>query len=203
MPCADTEILSIARADVEKLIERHGDFAAALARLVLARTRKPEASFQRGAPRIFALISTSPSIDVDARTKDLAKRISAHKVNVTWFPVGDAAPNSREFDLLENAHEVVLLAARVDDSPWYRFVQRHADRFLVLARRDARPSKPFPLTLEAGERARKFRLVDLIVLHEGAHSGATAEWMDVIGRFARHKLPWRQMFRPAGAYCFR
>ncbi len=177
----DTEILSIARADVEKLIEKHGDFAAALARLVLSRTRKPEASFQRGAPRIFALIATSPSIDVDARTKDLAKRISAHKVNVTWFPVGDAAPNSREFDLVENAHEVVLLAARVDDSQWYRFVQRHADRFLVLARRDARPSKPFPLTLEAGERARKFRLVDLIMLHEGAPSGATSEWMDVIG----------------------
>lgn len=177
----DTEILSIARADVERLIEEHGGFAAALARLVLARTRKPEASFQRGAPRIFALISTSPSIDVDARTKDLAKRISAHKVNVTWFPVGDAAPESRAFDLTENAHDVVLLAARVDDTPWYRFVQRHADRFLVIARRDARPSKPFPLTLEAGERARKFRLVDLVMLHEGAASGATAEWMDVIG----------------------
>lgn len=177
----DTEILSIARADVERLIEEHGGFAAALARLVLARTRKPEASFQRGAPRIFALISTSPSIDVDARTKDLAKRISAHKVNVTWFPAGGAAPESRAFDLTENAHDVVLLAARVDDTPWYRFVQRHADRFLVMARRDARPSKPFPLTMEAGERARKFRLVDLVMLHEGAASGATAEWMEVIG----------------------
>lgn len=177
----DTELLSVSRADVERLIEKHGDFAAALARLVLSRTRRPEESFQRGAPRIFALIGTSPSIDIDARAKDLAARISAYKLNVTWIPCSDTAPDSRDFDLTENAHDIVLLAARVDHSSWYRFVQRHADRFLVFARRDARPSSPFPLTMEAGARARKFRLVDLVMLHEGAPSGATAEWMNVIG----------------------
>lgn len=177
----DTELLSIARADIERLIHDHGDFAAALARLVLERTRRPEQSFLRGAPRIFALIGTSPSINIDAQAKDLAARISAYKLNVSCFPCSETAPESRAFDLLENAHDVVLLAARVDDTPWYRFVQRHADRFLVFARRDARPPKPFPLSMEAGARARKFRLVDLVMLHEGTHSGATAEWMNVIG----------------------
>ncbi len=177
----DTEILSVARHDVERLIEAHGEFAAALARIVLSRARHPKESFQQSAPRIFALIATSPSIDIDAHVKDLADRISALKLNVTWFPSSETAPESRDFDLIENAHDVVLLAARVDHSSWYRFVQRQADRFLVFARRDAKPSKPFPLTLEAGARARKFRLVDLIMLHEGVHSGATAEWMEVIG----------------------
>ncbi|WP_428408324.1 patatin-like phospholipase family protein [Hyphococcus sp.] len=177
----DTELLSISRADVDRLIEAHGDFAAALARIVLARSRHPKASFQQSAPRIFALISTSPSIDVDARARELAKRISKYRVNVTHFPCTDEPPSTSAFDLVENAHDVVILAARMDASPWYQFVLRHADRFLVLARRDSRPSKPFPLTSEAGARARKFRLVDLVMLHEGAHSGRTAEWMEAIG----------------------
>ncbi|MCK5746083.1 MAG: patatin-like phospholipase family protein, partial [Oricola sp.] len=109
-----------------------------------------------------------------------ARRIAAYKVNATWFSCNQEPPETSEFDLVENAHDVVLLAARVDHSPWYRFVLRHADRFLVMARRDSRPSKPFPLTADDGARARKFRLVDLVMLHEGAHSGRTAEWMDAI-----------------------
>lgn len=177
----DTELLSIPRADVERLIEAHGDFAAALARTVLARARHPKASFQQSAPRIFAVIATSPSIDVDARVKELARRISKYRVNVTYYPCTEEPPATSAFDLVENAHDVVLLAARVDHSSWYRFVLRHADRFLVLARRDSRPSKPFPLTAEDGARARKFRLVDLVMLHEGTHSGRTAEWMEAIG----------------------
>ena len=177
----DTELLSISRADVDRLISDHGDFAAALARIVLTRSRHPKASFQQSAPRIFAMIATSPSIDVDARVKELAQRIARYKVNVTWFPCADEPPESSAFDLVENAHDVVLLAARIDHSPWYRFVLRHADRFLVAARRDSRPSKPFPLTSEAGSRARKFRLVDLVMLHEGAHTGRTAEWIEAIG----------------------
>ncbi len=177
----DTELLTIPRENVDRLINDHGDFAAALARIVLTRARHPEASFQQSAPRIFAFIASSPSIDVDARVKELAKRLAAYKVNATWFSCNHEPPETGEFDLIENAHDVVLLAARVDHSPWYRFVLRHADRFLVMARRDSRPSKPFPLTAEDGARARKFRLVDLVLLHEGAHSGRTAEWMEAIG----------------------
>lgn len=177
----DSELLTLTRESVDRLIHDHGDFAAALARIVLTRARHPEASFQQSAPRIFAFIATSPSIDVDARVKELSKRIADYKVNATWFSCNTEPPETSEFDLVENAHDVVLLAARVDQSPWYRFVLRHADRFLVMARRDSRPSKPFPLTSEDGARARKFRLVDLVMLHEGAHSGKTAEWMEAIG----------------------
>ncbi|MEO1136885.1 MAG: patatin-like phospholipase family protein [Pseudomonadota bacterium] len=177
----DTELLTLKRDDVDRLILAHGDFAAALARIVLARSRHPHLSFQRSAPRIFALIASSPSIDVNAHAKELSKRIARYKLNTTWFP-NDAEPlGANAFDQIENAHDVVLLAARVDHSTWYRFVLRHADRFLVMARRDSRPSKPFPLTAKDGARARKFRLVDLVMLHEGAPSGRTADWIEAIG----------------------
>ena len=177
----DTELLTIPRKQVDWLINDHGDFAAALARIVLKRSRHPQESFQQSSPRIFALVATSPSIDIDARVKELAKRIAKYKVNVASFPCMDEPPETSAFDKIENANDVVLLATRLDGGPWYQFVTRHADRFLVLARRDARPSKPFPLSTDAGARARKFRLVDLVMLHEGAHSGRTGEWIDAIG----------------------
>ncbi|MEZ5892860.1 MAG: patatin-like phospholipase family protein [Parvularculaceae bacterium] len=176
----DTEVLSIPRAEVDKLIHEHGEFAASLARIILSRARHPAEASKQSAPRIFAMIATSPSIDVEARAKDLANRIARHKVNVTWFPCLETPPESLDFDMVENAHDYVILAARADGSPWYRFVLRHADRFLVLARRDARPPTPFPLTSEDGKRARKFRLVDLVMLHEGAPSGSCEAWIDAI-----------------------
>ena len=177
----DTEILSLESSDVEKLLHEHGEFASALARVILTRSRHPNASFQQSAPRVFAIIGSSPSIDVDARAKDLAARISRYGVRTTWMPVGEEAPQSRTFDHAEESHDVLLLAARVDGSPWYKFVLRHADRFLVLARRDARPSRPFPLALEAGGRAKKFRLVDLVMFEEGAPACPVIEWADAIG----------------------
>lgn len=177
----DTEILSISREDVEQLIHDHGEFAGALARAVLARARHPKASFQQSAPRVFALVASSPSIDIEAYAKDLAKRIAHYGVKTTWMPVGEEAPDSHEFDQTEEQHDVMLLAARVDGSQWYRFVLRHADRFLVFARRDARPPRPFPMTTQTGERARKFRLVDLVMIHEGAPACPITDWIDAVG----------------------
>ncbi len=177
----DTEMLRLSRADVEELLHDHGEFASALSRIVLDRARHPTASFQQSAPRIFALVATSRSIDIDARAKDLAERISGYGVNADWMPVGEEAPDSRTFDQREEDNDVVLLAARVDGSAWYRFVLRHADRFLVVARRDARPPRPFPMTTETGERVRKFRLVDLVMLYEGAPACPVADWIDAIG----------------------
>ena len=176
----DTEILTLTQSDVEEIIHDHGEFAAALSRVILQRARHPRSSFQQSAPRIFALIATSPSIDINARAEDLATRISNYGLKTRWTPVQDDAPETAAFDRMEEAHDVVLLAARVDGGAWYRFVIRHADRFLVFARRDAKPPRPFPMTTAAGERARKFRLVDLVMLHEGAPACEIAEWADAI-----------------------
>ena len=177
----DTELLCVSRDDVDELLHDHGEFASALSRIILDRARHPTASFQQSAPRIFALVASSRSIDIDARAKDLAARISRYGVKTDWMPAGEEAPASRDFDQLEDDNDVVLLAARVDGSAWYRFVLRHADRFLVFARRDARPPRPFPMTTETGERVRKFRLVDLVVLHEGVPACPVAEWIDATG----------------------
>ena len=177
----DTELLTLKRDDVEALIHDHGEFAGALTRTILNRARHPKASFQQSAPRIFALVATSRSIDVDAHAKDLTRRIRRYGVNAHALTVRDDAPDGREFDRVENEQDVVIMPARVDDSAWYRFAIRHADRFVVLARRDAKPPRPFPMTTAAGERARKFRLVDLVVIHEGLPACPIEEWIEAVG----------------------
>ena len=176
----DSELLSITRTEFERLVERCPDFITQTAKLTLRRAREPALSFARTAPRVFALIGTSRSIDVDAQARRLAASIGRIGLVAKAWPVADAAPDSFAFDSDELRCDVVILAARVEDTPWYRFVLRHADRFLVYARRDARPPRPFPMVTEAGERARRFRLVDLVMVHEGAVSSTTADWMDAV-----------------------
>jgi len=176
----DSEMLSIDREDFSELLDRHGDFAGELARLTLARTRRPKLIHNRSAPRVFALVASSRSIDVDGYARQMAQAVSETGLRATFLPVGEAAPDSFEFDRREENHDILFLAARVEETSWYRFVLRHADRFLVMARRDARPPKPFPMVTEAGARARKFRLVDLVMLHEGSQACPTTEWLDAI-----------------------
>lgn len=176
----DTELLSIAKDDVERIIHDHGEFGGAVSRVILSRSRHPAASFQKAAPRVFALIASSPSIDINSYAEKLRIRINRMGRRVVMMPISDQAPDSSVFDAEEDAHDIVILPARVDGSAWYRFVLRHADRFLVFARRDAKPPRPFPLTTQTGERARKFRLVDLVMLHEGNPACEIVEWADTI-----------------------
>lgn len=177
----DTEVFALPVPAAERILREHGEFARALASLVLQRTDRSDPNRQRAAPRTFALIGTSRSIDIDAYAQLLAERIRAMGLRVVCETVGEAAPDSHAFDITEEDCDIMLLPARIEDSAWYKFVLRQADRFLVFARRDARPPKPFPMTTQAGARARQFRLVDLIMLYEGLPSGQISEWIDAIG----------------------
>jgi NTE family protein len=177
----DTELLEISHADFEALLDESPDFARALARSVLQRSRHPHESFRRSAPRVFALIATSPSLDVDWFARDLTREIARHGMRARWISEVDEEKVYAGFEEVETAHDVVILTARVADTTWYKFVLRHADRFLVLARWDARPAKPFPLSLDESSPSRKFRLVDLVMVREGTRSCAAADWADAIG----------------------
>ncbi len=177
----DTELLEIPRADFDALLDERPDFARALARSVLQRSRHPQESFRRTAPRVFALIATSPSLDVNWFAKDIAREIARYGRRARWLCEDDEERVYENFEELETAHDIIILAARVADSSWYKFVLRHADRFFVLARWDARPAKPFPLSLEENSPSRKFRLVDLVMVREGVRSASARDWAEAIG----------------------
>ncbi len=175
----DTELLAVDPADAEWLLDNCADFAHALANSIVARARHPASSFVRARPRVFALIGTSPSIDIEQRARTLARAIERYGRRAALIEAPDRLAEG-EFEDIESAHDVTLLTARVGDSFEYRFALRHADRFLVFARQDARPPRPFPLSPTEDSPARKFRLVDIAMLHEGAKSGSVADWVDAV-----------------------
>ncbi|MEL6361539.1 MAG: patatin-like phospholipase family protein [Pseudomonadota bacterium] len=186
----DTEVLCLEREAFTDLFEEHADFASGLARTILARTRHPTSSFQQASPRVFALVCTSPSIDIDAIAGTLSQQISG--LGKTVSVLTDEALERAEsgFHGIEREADITLLMCRVEDSPWYRFVLRHADRFFVFARHDARPPQPFPLSPGNVSPARKFRLVDLVMIEEGRHAGqgAIPQWVAAVE--ANRVFPW-------------
>jgi len=175
----DTELLAVDPADAEWLLDCCADFAHALANSIVARARHPTSSFQRARPRVFALIGTSPSVEIEQHAKALLRHITSNGRRAALIKAPEALADG-EFEDIESSHDVLLLPVRVGDSFDYRFALRHADRFLVFARQDARPPRPFPLSLDEDSPARKFRLVDLAILHEGAKSGSVADWVDAV-----------------------
>ncbi|NWG93340.1 MAG: patatin-like phospholipase family protein [Parvularculaceae bacterium] len=175
----DTELLAVDRADAERLLDECADFSRALAHSIVARARHPSASFKRASPRVFALIGSSPSVDVEAHAKALLRLVGLYGARAA--AVGDPETlGEADFDDIENAHDVVLLTARVGESFAYRFALRHADRFFVFARQDARPPRPFPLTPTEDSPVKKFRLVDIVMLHEGMKTGSVSDWVDAV-----------------------
>ena len=187
----DAQILGVRRDEAERLMAQCPCFSAALAKAVATRARHPNASFMSSSPRVFALISSSPSIDIEAYAKELRATIMRHGKTVAVLTTPETL-SEEAFEALEAAHDVVILTARVGESDGYRFVLRHADRIFVFARRDARPPRPFPLSPGEDSPARKFRLVDIVVLEEGLPTGSIADWVDAVDA--------HRVFRISGPY---
>lgn len=176
----DTELIALPREDFDALLHTYADFASALARQVLERARRPSASFQKSAPRVFALIATSPAVEIERIARTLARETARHGLIVRTLSEDDSDHVFHSFDAQEAASDVIFLAARVGDTRWYRFALRHADRFVVFARRDARPPRPFPMSPSEDSPARRFRLVDLVILHEGTPSSDARDWATAV-----------------------
>lgn len=185
----DTELLALPRREFVMLLDREPDLAKALSLAVLQRARHPRASYQQSSPKVFALISTSPAIDIDARARAICREIARYGVKVKCVVESNGEGPIESLDSDELEHDVIVLASRIADSSWYRFVLRHADRFFVLARRDARPPRPFPLSPDEESPARRFRLVDLVMIHEGLTSSTVREWADAVE--ANRIFHWR------------
>lgn len=190
----DSEVLKLAPDEFERLVQMHPKLMEHMARLMLSRARAQTRTSPRAEPKVYALISTSPSIDLKLRAKTLQnalKRLSASSVIVT--DEDERAVTSGQsawLDDLERKHDAVFLVSPIADTPWFRTCLRQADRIWMFARADARPSLPL-LPPEDPSPARQFRLVDVILLHHGSDRKAatTDEWRNACD--AARLFHWR------------
>lgn len=163
----DTELVRFSRAAFERLVDLHPQMMRELARLMLVRARQGPRKNARAEPKVYALIATSPTIDLRLRAKTLAESLAGLGKNACV--VGEEADDmlSAWFDALEQDHDAVFLISPIADTTWFRTCLRQADRIWVLARADAAPSIPL-LPEEDPSPARQFRFVDVVLLHHGA-----------------------------------
>jgi NTE family protein len=179
----DSELLKLPPAAFELLVHAHPAMMEHIARIMLTRARAVGKASPRADPKVYAFISTSPTIDLKLRARVLQaalKRLGARAVIVTEDDermLSGEGMNSAWFDALEQKNDAVFLVTPIADTRWFRTCLRQADRLWFFARADARPSLPL-LPPEEPSPARQFRLIDVVLLHHGMDRKAatTNEW---------------------------
>ena len=106
----DSEVLEISRTGFARLTDAEPEILNAIIRLILSRLQEGNKRNRRTAPKVFALVATSPTIDLNLRAKSLAKSLNALGVTsrIVEEDEGDDKPSSY-FDALERENDVVLL----------------------------------------------------------------------------------------------
>lgn len=186
----DTELFGLEKGAFNRLIRRHPNLMQNLARTILFRTRQSRRRNPRADPRVFALLSASPTIDIRARAEAL--KTALQKLGKRAVVLGEEAESrgASFFDEAERWNDVVLLAGEIGEGLWPRMCLRQADRIWVFGRADARPSAP--LLPEDPSPARAFQLVDVILTRLAGTRPASqaSEWLDAAG--ATRLFPWRE-----------
>ncbi len=179
----DSELLKLTPEAFERLVEAHPKLMQHMARLMIARARAPANQSPRAQPKVYAFISTSPTIDLKLRARTLQsalKRLGAQAAIVSHeddVALGGEGVSSAWLDALERQNDAVFLLTPIADTAGVRTCIRQADRIWFFARADARPSLPL-LPPEEPSPARQFRLVDVVLLHHGMDRKAatTDDW---------------------------
>ena len=173
----DSEVVRLPKKAFERLTTKHASLMRELARMMLHRLRGGSLH-SRSEPRVFALVSTSPTIDLGYRCGELESALSALGVKVAVIDERCAEWSGPKLDKVESENDLVLLSARLADANWARRAMGRADRIWMLARADARPS--LPLMPDDPSPAAKLKLIDVVMLHHGGdrRTSSPADWVD-------------------------
>ncbi|WP_019961599.1 patatin-like phospholipase family protein [Woodsholea maritima] len=185
----DSEIMRLPKRAFDTLTRKHGSLMRELARMMLHRLRGNSPS-ARNEPKVFALIATSPSIDLRFRTARLCQALEEFGLNVLVMDESlvDEAP--AKLDRMDANHDITLICATLAQTKWSKRAMNRADRVWILARDDAMPSNP--LMPESPAPSAKLKLIDVVLLHFNGTRPACnpAEWAKAAG--AARVFHWRQ-----------
>ena len=187
----DSELFRIERTVFNRLIRAHPALMNSLARVMLFRTRQTKRPGRRTNARLYTLVSTSPTIDLFHRARALQESMQKLGRSCAIVQQGAYDLASNFCDELESKNDIVILLTRIEDSAWFRFCMRQADRLVVFGRTDARPSTP--LIPQEPNAVRQLQLVDVVLLRHGDGPAAAtpAEWMSAAN--ATRIFYWRNV----------
>lgn len=185
----DSEIVRLPTASFERLADKHPSLMRELSKMMLRRLRSgPQRDGSE--PKVFALVSCSPTIDLEYRANELQSALA--RIGVTSAVIGEEAADwpGPKLESFEQDHQIVLLMARLGDHNWARRAMGRADRVWLLARGDARPS--IPLLPADPTPAARLKLLDVLLVHDGGDRRASRprEWAEAAE--AARVFHWRQ-----------
>jgi NTE family protein len=197
----DSEVLALDRPTFSRLIRRHPELMANLARTVLFRSRQNRRKNPRAEPRVFALISASPTIDIRARAAVL--QLELEKLGKRVTIVGEEARDlsGAWFDQAERDNDIVLFISEAPSGAWTNLCRRRADRIWIFGRGDSDPTTG--VVSQHRSTAEVFQMVDLIVVRAGGARGPskTHEWIKATQ--AQRILHWRDNDHSCSAHLAR
>tara|TARA_R110000868_G_scaffold35549_1_gene127369 strand:- start:29064 stop:30806 length:1743 start_codon:yes stop_codon:yes gene_type:complete len=185
----DSELVRLPKASFDKLTRKHASLMRELARMMLARLRGNQRN-PSAEPHVFALISTSPTIDLEYRAAKLKEAVERLGKTCTICDETCVDWSGRKLDALEQSHDLVLLIARLGDPVWARRAMGRADRMWLLARGDARPS--IPLLPDDPSPITRLKLLDVVMLHFGGVTSASRPQEWAAAAEAARVFHWRQ-----------
>ncbi|MBA4227500.1 MAG: cyclic nucleotide-binding protein [Hyphomonas sp.] len=186
----DSEVIALSRAGWKLLVKSEPELLEGMIRIILRRLGRGDQRTGEAAPKVYTLLSTSPTIDLGLRARALKTALARFGKRAV---IVDEAQGSEKpaafFDNLEIEYDAVILTAAIGDTPWFRLSTRQADRIWVLARSDARPSTP--LMPEDTSPAQRLKLIDVVLIHPGAERRASRpqEWLQAAG--AKRLFHWQ------------
>jgi NTE family protein len=186
----DSEVIALSRAGWKLLVKSEPELLEGMIRIILRRLGRGDQRNADAPPKVYTLLSTSPTIDLALRARALKSALArfGKRAVVVSEQEGDGKP-AAFFDALETENDAVILISPIGDTPWFRLATRQADRIWLLARSDARPSTP--LMPEETSPAQRLKLIDVILIHPGAERRASRpqEWMQAAG--AKRLFHWQ------------
>ncbi|MEN9855846.1 MAG: hypothetical protein RLZZ157_972, partial [Pseudomonadota bacterium] len=172
----DSEVIGIGREAFEALIQRHTEVMTGLTRTILFRSRTNRRTNPRAEPRVFALLNTSPSIDILARAQLLAGALQG--LGKTTLVAGKEAHhyNGAWFDEAERTHDIILLVSDSIGDNWAHVCQRRADRAWIFGRAETPPD--FTLVEHGAAATLNVRLNDVVLVRSGQTSRTSSHATD-------------------------
>jgi NTE family protein len=185
----DAEVLALDRPTFSRLIARHPELMANLARTVLFRSRQNRRKNPRSEPRVFALIGASASIHMPSRAQALVDALALLGKSVI---IVDAEAQERDgawFDKLERDHDFVFLVSETATGAWTNICRRRADRIWIFGRATSMP--PDALQIRAPSPVADFQMVDVVLVRDAGARG-TIHTLDWIKAASAHRVfHWR------------
>ena len=175
----DSEIFALPRSEFFKAAERDPAVTTEIARLTIARSRRPLAGAGSAGPSVFGFVATSEAVKVRPLAEAVAKAVSGAGYTCEVLGVETQPAPTEWFSQVEREHDFVLYAGEADEPGWRRIVGRQSDRLFRVGSGGASPPAQDSdecLALQA------HRLVDLILVHgpEVRAPSGSAAWLEAL-----------------------